>query len=168
MAFGHALMPAGKTTALALFAPCESNEKRTNPDLLGKSPSKIHPLFSHGLVSLCPERLGRNTEGIQNRITAMLPDNEIESLTLAHSTAGVIALSEKSAGFRQNVRQLEHSIERALVLETTREIHLERLPEGPFDLEGFFTQMESSPVFQALRQAGGSPTSHTCQGTVAP
>jgi two-component system, NtrC family, response regulator PilR len=75
-----------------------------------------------------------------------------------------------------NVRQLENTIERAVALETNGEIQLERLPdavrnrsnsiegdlftlpEGPFDLEGFLTQMEYSLVSQALRQADGNQT----------
>jgi two-component system, NtrC family, response regulator PilR len=75
-----------------------------------------------------------------------------------------------------NVRQLENTIERAVALETTAEIQLERLPdiirngsgtvaselftlpEGPFDLEGFLNQVESSLLIQALRQADGNQT----------
>ena len=75
-----------------------------------------------------------------------------------------------------NVRQLENTIERAVALETTSEIQLERLPdnirnrsnategdlftlpEGPFDLEGFLTQLESSLISQALRHADGNQT----------
>jgi two-component system, NtrC family, response regulator PilR len=75
-----------------------------------------------------------------------------------------------------NVRQLENTIERAVALETTSEIQLERLPdsvrnrsnaiagdlftlpEGPFDLEGFLNQIESSLIIQALRQADGNQT----------
>ena len=75
-----------------------------------------------------------------------------------------------------NVRQLENTIERAVALEATSEIQLERLPDvvrnrsnaaagdlftlpdGPFDLEGFLTQIESSLVSQALRQADGNQT----------
>lgn len=79
-------------------------------------------------------------------------------------------------GWPGNVRQLENTIERAVALETMREIQLERLPdairnhsgsvegdlfalpEGPFDLEGFLTQIESSLVSQALRQTDGNQT----------
>ena len=75
-----------------------------------------------------------------------------------------------------NVRQLENTIERAVALETTEEIQLERLsdivrtrsgpqeadlfvlPEGPFDLEAFLAQVESSLICQALRQADGNQT----------
>jgi two-component system response regulator PilR (NtrC family) len=75
-----------------------------------------------------------------------------------------------------NVRQLENAIERAVALETTREIQLERLPdmvrnrsiqvendlfilpEGPFDLERFLSQIESSLILQALRQTDGNQT----------
>jgi two-component system, NtrC family, response regulator PilR len=75
-----------------------------------------------------------------------------------------------------NVRQLENTIERAVALETTAEIHLERLPdivrnpsiitegdlftlpEGPFDLEAFLAQVESSLISQALRQSDGNQT----------
>ncbi len=76
-----------------------------------------------------------------------------------------------------NVRQLENTIERAVALETSRNIQLERLPEtilhqpshsmsdlfnlpdGPFDLEFFLSQIESSLITQALRQADGNQTS---------
>jgi two-component system, NtrC family, response regulator PilR len=77
-----------------------------------------------------------------------------------------------------NVRQLENTIERAVALETTPHIQLERLPEtvlnqssnpaiadlftlpdGPFDLESFLSQIESSLIIQALRQTDGNQTS---------
>jgi two-component system response regulator PilR (NtrC family) len=75
-----------------------------------------------------------------------------------------------------NVRQLENAIERAVALETTSEIQLERLPEtirnrsnaiegdlfslpeGAFDLEGFLAQVETSLISQALRQCDGNQT----------
>ncbi len=78
-----------------------------------------------------------------------------------------------------NVRQLENTIERAVALETSQTVQMERLPElvrtesmffvsgfserdpfilpeGPFDLERFLTQVESSLIRQALRQSDGS------------
>jgi two-component system, NtrC family, response regulator PilR len=75
-----------------------------------------------------------------------------------------------------NVRQLENTIERAVALETTPEIRLERLPEmirnpsceissdlftlpeGPFDLESFLGRVESSLIHQALNQTDGNQT----------
>lgn len=75
-----------------------------------------------------------------------------------------------------NVRQLENTIERAVALETTSEIQLERLPDsvrnrseivqsdiftlpdGPFDIEGFLAQVETSLIAQALRQSDGNQT----------
>jgi two-component system, NtrC family, response regulator PilR len=75
-----------------------------------------------------------------------------------------------------NVRQLENAIERAVALETSGEIQLERLPDvvrnrdaamegdlitlpdGPFDLEAFLAQMERSLIIQALRQSDGNQT----------
>ncbi len=77
-----------------------------------------------------------------------------------------------------NVRQLENTIERAVALETTQTIQVERLPdtvrmetesepverdpfvlpEGPFDLQRFLSQVESSLIRQALRQCDGSQT----------
>jgi two-component system, NtrC family, response regulator PilR len=75
-----------------------------------------------------------------------------------------------------NVRQLENTIERAVALETGTEIQLERLPEtvrnrstqsegdlftlpdGPFDLERFLSQIESSLIYQALQQTDGNQT----------
>jgi len=75
-----------------------------------------------------------------------------------------------------NVRQLENTIERAVALETSGEIQLERLPEtvrhqsaqltsdfftlpeGPFDLESFLSQIESSLIHQALSQTDGNQT----------
>jgi two-component system response regulator PilR (NtrC family) len=82
----------------------------------------------------------------------------------------------ESYGWPGNVRQLENTIERAVALETTREIQLERLPdtvrnrsgsvegdlfalpEGSFDLEDFLNKIESSLLSQALRQADGNQT----------
>jgi two-component system response regulator PilR (NtrC family) len=75
-----------------------------------------------------------------------------------------------------NVRQLENTIERAVALETASEIQLSQLPdsvrnqpnsptgdlftlpEGPFDLEGFLVDVESSLIAQALRQSDGNQT----------
>jgi two-component system, NtrC family, response regulator PilR len=75
-----------------------------------------------------------------------------------------------------NVRQLENVIERAVALEITEEIQWDRLPdiarnrtaavegdlftlpEGPFDLEAFLAQVESSLLIQALRQSDGNQT----------
>jgi two-component system, NtrC family, response regulator PilR len=82
----------------------------------------------------------------------------------------------ESYGWPGNVRQLENTIERAVALETTREIQLERLPEtirtqtsrlpgdrftlpeGPFDLESYLDQIESSLIHQALDQTDGNQT----------
>jgi two-component system, NtrC family, response regulator PilR len=76
-----------------------------------------------------------------------------------------------------NVRQLENTIERAVALETSGNIQLDRLPDtirnqsvnsnpdlftlpdGPFDLEAFLSQVQSSLIVQALRQAEGNQTS---------
>jgi len=76
-----------------------------------------------------------------------------------------------------NVRQLENTIERAVALETEQTIRVERLPDtvcnrshpldrdiftlpdGPFDLESFLAQVESSLIGQALRQSDGNQTS---------
>jgi len=75
-----------------------------------------------------------------------------------------------------NVRQLENTIERAVALETAQAIQPERLtdtvrnrenpsesdlfslPEGPFDLENFLSEVESNLIGQALRQANGNQT----------
>ncbi len=75
-----------------------------------------------------------------------------------------------------NVRQLENTIERAVALETSAEIRIDRLPdnvrtqaseikgdlftlpEGPFDLESFLAQVESSLILQALQQSDGNQT----------
>ncbi len=75
-----------------------------------------------------------------------------------------------------NVRQLENTIERAVALETAQTIQLDRLPDtvrnrsnpldrevftlpdGPFDLEHFLSQVESSLIGQALRQSDGNQT----------
>ena len=79
-----------------------------------------------------------------------------------------------------NIRQLENVIERAVALETEREIQPERLPDSicrpaesggsdetklftlppdePFDLEAFLHRVESSLIGQALRQSDGNQT----------
>ncbi|HSW39529.1 MAG TPA: sigma-54 dependent transcriptional regulator [Acidobacteriota bacterium] len=75
-----------------------------------------------------------------------------------------------------NVRQLENVIERAVALETASEIKLDRLPDmvrdltapvesdpftlpdGPFDLARFLSEIESSLVAQALRMSDGNQT----------
>jgi two-component system, NtrC family, response regulator PilR len=82
----------------------------------------------------------------------------------------------ESYGWPGNVRQLENAIERAVALETTSEIRLERLPEmvrnrtgsiesdlftlpdGPFDLARFLSEIESSLVAQALSRSDGNQT----------
>jgi two-component system response regulator PilR (NtrC family) len=80
-------------------------------------------------------------------------------------------------GWPGNVRQLENTMERAVALETSKNIQLERLPEsvlnqssismpdpfslpdGQFDLEAFMSQVESSLITQALKQADWNQTS---------
>jgi two-component system response regulator PilR (NtrC family) len=82
----------------------------------------------------------------------------------------------KSYSWPGNVRQLENTIERAVALEITQSIQLDRLPdsvlnksepatrdiftlpEGDFDLTGFLSQVEGSLIYQALRQADGNQT----------
>ncbi len=82
----------------------------------------------------------------------------------------------ESYGWPGNVRQLENTIERAVALETTLEIQPERLPEairsrtgqmprdlfmlpeGPFNLESFLSQIETSLIHQALEQTDGNQT----------
>jgi two-component system, NtrC family, response regulator PilR len=82
----------------------------------------------------------------------------------------------ESYGWPGNVRQLENTIERAVALETTSEIQIDRLPDtvkirsvaaksdlftlpdGPFDLEDFMVQIESSLIAQALQQSDGNQT----------
>jgi len=79
-----------------------------------------------------------------------------------------------------NVRELENTIERAVALETTQAIQSERLPEtirnltgaidrevfmlpdGPFDLGNFLSEVERSLIGQALQQSDGNQT-HTAQ-----
>jgi two-component system, NtrC family, response regulator PilR len=83
----------------------------------------------------------------------------------------------ESCSWPGNVRQLENTIERAVALETSDNIQLERLPDtmrnqsgdaspdpftlpdGPFDLEAFLSQVESSLIVQALKQTDGNQTS---------
>jgi len=76
-----------------------------------------------------------------------------------------------------NVRELENTIERAVALETTETVQLERLPkavvlnlpatttcdsiplpEGRLDLEEFISEVESSLICRALKQADGNQT----------
>jgi len=75
-----------------------------------------------------------------------------------------------------NVRELENTIERAVALETTEAIQVERLPdavrnlpaspppaavplpEGPFDLQKFLTDLERSLICQALERSEGNQT----------
>lgn len=76
-----------------------------------------------------------------------------------------------------NVRELENTIERAVALETTDTIQVERLPQtvalnlpvsttcdslrlpaGPFDLEEYLSEVESNLICRALKQVDGSQT----------
>jgi len=76
-----------------------------------------------------------------------------------------------------NVRELENTIERAVALETTDQIRLERLPDavvlneapltaghiielphGTFDLQGFMSEVERNLISQALKRNGGNQT----------
>jgi two-component system response regulator PilR (NtrC family) len=76
-----------------------------------------------------------------------------------------------------NVRELENTIERAVALETTDQIQLDRLPEavvlnqapppvgelfelprGIFDLQGFMADLERSLICQALQRCDGNQT----------
>jgi two-component system response regulator PilR (NtrC family) len=76
-----------------------------------------------------------------------------------------------------NVRELENTIERAVALETTDQVQLERLPEavvlnqtlpsggelfelprGAFDLQAFVADLERSLISQALKRSDGNQT----------
>ncbi len=76
-----------------------------------------------------------------------------------------------------NVRELENTIERAVALETTDQVQLERLPEavvlnqsppsggevfelpqGAFDLQAFMADAERSLISQALKRSDGNQT----------
>jgi len=76
-----------------------------------------------------------------------------------------------------NVRELENAIERAVALETADAIQVDRLPEAilrneplsvpqspldlpeePFDLQSFLTEVESSLICRALKNANGNQT----------
>jgi two-component system response regulator PilR (NtrC family) len=76
-----------------------------------------------------------------------------------------------------NVRELENTIERAVALETTDQVQLERLPEpvvlnqtlpssgelfelprGAFDLQAFMADLERSLISQALKRSDGNQT----------
>ena len=76
-----------------------------------------------------------------------------------------------------NVRELENTIERAVTLETTDQIQLDRLPEavvlnqapppvgelfelprGTFDLQAFMADLERSLICQALQRSDGNQT----------
>jgi two-component system response regulator PilR (NtrC family) len=75
-----------------------------------------------------------------------------------------------------NVRELENTIERAIALETTETIQVDRLPEavrklpvsqapaliplpeGAFDLQTFLTDLERSLICQALERSEGNQT----------
>jgi two-component system, NtrC family, response regulator PilR len=76
-----------------------------------------------------------------------------------------------------NVRELENTIERAVALETSDSIRVERLPdsvvfntvaliprdaipvpEGPFDLESFLADLERTIIRKALKQSDGNQT----------
>ncbi len=74
-----------------------------------------------------------------------------------------------------NIRELENTIERAVALETTEAIQVERLPEtvrsaqtpaavakeapdGPFDLEVYLANVERSLICRALKKTDGNQT----------
>ncbi len=75
-----------------------------------------------------------------------------------------------------NVRELENTIERAVALEETEQVQIDRLPESvrsfapvpthqhltlpnePFDLEGYLADIERSIIRQALAKAEGNQT----------
>ena len=76
-----------------------------------------------------------------------------------------------------NVRELENTIERAVALESTEAIQVERLPEtvvfntaapiphdtvpvpeGPFDLEAFLADVQRNLIRRALKQSDGNQT----------
>ncbi len=76
-----------------------------------------------------------------------------------------------------NVRELENTIERAVALETTDQIQVQRLPETivlnqtsqhavnpvqlpppPFDLQGYMREVERDLICQALRRNAGNQT----------
>jgi two-component system response regulator PilR (NtrC family) len=75
-----------------------------------------------------------------------------------------------------NVRELENTIERAVALEDTEQVQIDRLPESvrafapvplrqphtlpdePFDLESYMADIERGIIHQALARAEGNQT----------
>ena len=95
--FNSTLIPFWDTTALAQLALGESNRNLMdkNLNLLERSLPEISSLSSNALVCLCLARFERKTEGIRNRIGALLKKSESEDMNLAHSAMGLIALAPK-------------------------------------------------------------------------
>jgi two-component system, NtrC family, response regulator PilR len=112
-------------------------------------------LLAHSFLRHCAEKAGKGISGISPEALHCL----------------------ESYRWPGNVRELENVIERAVALETTLEIQLERLPDiirsrsniavagdlftlpkGPFNLESFLAQIEISLISQALQQAEGNQT----------
>lgn len=95
--FNNTLMPFWDTTALALLALGESNTSLANKnlDLLERTLPEMRSLSTCALVCLCLALHGRGTDELRRRIQAILAEPEGDSLNLAHSAMGWIALSQR-------------------------------------------------------------------------
>jgi two-component system, NtrC family, response regulator PilR len=120
---------------------------------LRERPEDIPPLACH-FLRYYADRSGK-------RIAAIAPD-AMQRL--------------ESYAWPGNVRELENTIERAVALETSEVIHLERLPEsvasnavpfshealavpdGPVDLEQFVADTQRALISRALKQSDGNQT----------
>ncbi len=95
--FNNTLMPFWDTTALALLALGDSNINLANQNLnlLESKLPEMHSLSTCALVCLCLALHGRGTDALRRRLQALLAEPEDDSLNLAHSAMGWMALSQR-------------------------------------------------------------------------
>jgi two-component system, NtrC family, response regulator PilR len=111
------------------------------------------PILANHFLKICAEKAARRVTGISAEAMQKL----------------------ESYSWPGNVRELENTIERAVALEVTDCIQLERLPdlhtpecpsrtsmlsfpEEPYDLEAYMTDLQKNLIIRALQQSEGNQT----------
>ena len=94
--YSSELIPFWDTTAMALLALDEKDEKFVGPNVefLDKGKNEIESLYSLAWSCICLEKFGKNVDSLKEKISKLL-DDESDSLNLAHSALGLIALAKK-------------------------------------------------------------------------
>jgi len=122
----------------------------------GRSIAKISPEAMRSLENYDWPGNVRQLENVIERAVALATSNTIHPEQLPDTILRHAARARESAAGQESV--IEQLTEAVQFRSADDPGKLFTLPEGPFDLEAFLNQVESSLLSQALRQSDGNQT----------